>query len=315
MRAMQTDRIPAEVKARSPFGPGFWEAGGWGLGMQVVTRPAPGGPVGCGWVGGTGTSGYWDPASGLVGIHLTQRVMDSPSRRRSSPISGPARGSGGGLPGGPSGEILRHQAPLCTPSGPATSPSSGRATHRGAVEKFQARARRCQRARPGVLAVGERQLPCSGSGGRRRRAVGTCHGAAGRRSRTQRQWSRLADWLPPPARGACLQALAGRRPTVVRGSAARVDGTLEPAAARCGAAPSRSTRPCAGRLRERLCRDGELRRSSRRPVSAATVERRTHVHMRGRAGQRWGGSRGSAAGAARRRCPKACARVRVFHRS
>ena len=78
VRAMQTDRIPAEVKARSPFGPGFWEAGGWGLGMQVVTHPLPGGPVGCGWVGGTGTSGYWDPASGLVGIHLTQRVMESP---------------------------------------------------------------------------------------------------------------------------------------------------------------------------------------------------------------------------------------------
>jgi len=78
VRAMQTDRVPAEVKARSPFGPGFWEAGGWGLGMQVVTRPAPGSPVGCGWVGGYGTSGYWDPASGLIGIHLTQRLMDSP---------------------------------------------------------------------------------------------------------------------------------------------------------------------------------------------------------------------------------------------
>jgi CubicO group peptidase (beta-lactamase class C family) len=78
VRAMQTDRIPAEVKARSPFGPGFWEAGGWGLGMQVVTRPVPGGPVGCGWVGGYGSSGYWDPASGLVGIQLTQRLMESP---------------------------------------------------------------------------------------------------------------------------------------------------------------------------------------------------------------------------------------------
>jgi CubicO group peptidase (beta-lactamase class C family) len=75
---MQTDRIPAEVKARSPFGPGFWEAGGWGLGMQVVARPVPGGPVGCGWVGGYGSSGYWDTASGLVGIHLTQRLMESP---------------------------------------------------------------------------------------------------------------------------------------------------------------------------------------------------------------------------------------------
>ena len=29
--AMTGDRVPAEVKARSPFGPGFWEVGGWGL--------------------------------------------------------------------------------------------------------------------------------------------------------------------------------------------------------------------------------------------------------------------------------------------
>jgi CubicO group peptidase (beta-lactamase class C family) len=78
VRAMHADRIPAEVKARSPFGPGFWEGGGWGLGMQVITRPMPGGPLGRGWVGGYGTSGYWDPATGLIGIHLTQRVMESP---------------------------------------------------------------------------------------------------------------------------------------------------------------------------------------------------------------------------------------------
>jgi CubicO group peptidase (beta-lactamase class C family) len=78
VRAMQTDQVPAEVKARSPFGPGFWEAGGWGYGMQVVTRPLPDGPAGCGWVGGTGTCGYWDAASGLVGILLTQRSMESP---------------------------------------------------------------------------------------------------------------------------------------------------------------------------------------------------------------------------------------------
>ena len=57
VRAMQVDRIPAEVKARSQFGRGFWEAGGWGLGMQVVTNPPPDRPLGCGWVGGRGTSG------------------------------------------------------------------------------------------------------------------------------------------------------------------------------------------------------------------------------------------------------------------
>jgi CubicO group peptidase (beta-lactamase class C family) len=58
---------------------GFWEAGGWGYGMQVVTDPQPGYPRGCGCVGGYGTSGYRDAASGLIGIHLTQRVMESPA--------------------------------------------------------------------------------------------------------------------------------------------------------------------------------------------------------------------------------------------
>ena len=76
--AMMTDQITPAQKAVSPFGSGFWDAGGWGYGMQVVTRPQPGGPLGCGWVGGYGTSGYWDPATGLVGIHLTQRLMESP---------------------------------------------------------------------------------------------------------------------------------------------------------------------------------------------------------------------------------------------
>ena len=46
--------------------------------MQVVTNGGPGDPLGCGWVGGTGTSGYFDAATGVVGVHLTQRVMESP---------------------------------------------------------------------------------------------------------------------------------------------------------------------------------------------------------------------------------------------
>ena len=32
--AMIGDRVPAEVKARSPFGPGFWEVGGWAWGCR-----------------------------------------------------------------------------------------------------------------------------------------------------------------------------------------------------------------------------------------------------------------------------------------
>ena len=67
VRAMQADRIPAEVKARSPFGPGFWDTGGWGLGMQVVT-PARAGRAGRLRLGrglrhqrllGSGVAGWW----------------------------------------------------------------------------------------------------------------------------------------------------------------------------------------------------------------------------------------------------------------
>jgi CubicO group peptidase (beta-lactamase class C family) len=76
---MSRDQIAPEVKARSPFAPGFWEAGGWGYGMQAVTNPMPGYPRGCGWAGGYGTSGYWDAETGLIGIHLTQGLMESPA--------------------------------------------------------------------------------------------------------------------------------------------------------------------------------------------------------------------------------------------
>lgn len=31
-----------------------------------------------GWTGGLGTSAYTDPATGMIGILLTQRLMDSP---------------------------------------------------------------------------------------------------------------------------------------------------------------------------------------------------------------------------------------------
>lgn len=77
--AITTDHITAAQKARSPFGPGFWDRRGWGYGVSVVQDPAPGDPHGFGWDGGYGTSGYWDPASGTVGILLTQRMMESPA--------------------------------------------------------------------------------------------------------------------------------------------------------------------------------------------------------------------------------------------
>ena len=77
--AMTTDHITAEQKAVSPFSPDFWNKAGWGYGLAVVKRHAPGDPRGFGWDGGYGTSAFWDPETGVIGILLTQRMMDSPS--------------------------------------------------------------------------------------------------------------------------------------------------------------------------------------------------------------------------------------------
>lgn len=62
----------------------FGSHSSWGLGMSVCVRreeiyQTPGR---FGWDGGTGTSAYMDPAEGLIGILLTQRMMDSPEPPR-----------------------------------------------------------------------------------------------------------------------------------------------------------------------------------------------------------------------------------------
>lgn len=76
---MTTDHITPEQKAVSPFSPGFWDKHGWGYAVSVITQHEPGEPRGFGWDGGYGTSCYWDPETGLIGILLTQRTMDSPT--------------------------------------------------------------------------------------------------------------------------------------------------------------------------------------------------------------------------------------------
>jgi CubicO group peptidase (beta-lactamase class C family) len=78
---MTADHITPEQKAASPFVPGFWDSRGWGFGMAVATRRDDlwMNPGRFGWDGGYGTSGYSDPKEDLVGILMTQRVMDSPN--------------------------------------------------------------------------------------------------------------------------------------------------------------------------------------------------------------------------------------------
>jgi CubicO group peptidase (beta-lactamase class C family) len=81
VEAMTTDQLTPEQKAASPFGPGFWDSRGWGLGVSITTKrdnvfAVPGR---FGWDGGYGTSWYSDPSEDLIGILMTQRLWTSPS--------------------------------------------------------------------------------------------------------------------------------------------------------------------------------------------------------------------------------------------
>lgn len=79
VEVMTTDQITAEQKAVSPFFPGFWDDRGWGFGVSVFTRrdTIDAVPGRFGWDGGYGTSWYVDPTAGLIGIMMTQRVVDA----------------------------------------------------------------------------------------------------------------------------------------------------------------------------------------------------------------------------------------------
>ena len=79
-----TDHITPEQKAASNFFPGFWDNRGWGFGMSVITRrdDVAAVPGRYGWDGGYGTSGHLDPVEDMVGVLLTQRMMESPQPPR-----------------------------------------------------------------------------------------------------------------------------------------------------------------------------------------------------------------------------------------
>jgi CubicO group peptidase (beta-lactamase class C family) len=79
---MLRERTTARDRAENPWF--FGQHLGWGLTMSVPTagvdpRTLPDGtPRGYGWEGGSGTAWRTDPATGLTGILLTQRMMTSP---------------------------------------------------------------------------------------------------------------------------------------------------------------------------------------------------------------------------------------------
>ena len=71
VRAMTTDQLTAEQKARGGLGPDFFTGRSWGFCQAVLDSGA------FGWDGGLGTSWLVDPGQDLTVIVLTQRMFES----------------------------------------------------------------------------------------------------------------------------------------------------------------------------------------------------------------------------------------------
>jgi CubicO group peptidase (beta-lactamase class C family) len=71
VRAMTTDQLTAEQKARGGLGPDFFTGRSWGFCQAVLDNGA------FGWDGGLGTSWLVDPGQDLTVIVLTQRMFES----------------------------------------------------------------------------------------------------------------------------------------------------------------------------------------------------------------------------------------------
>jgi CubicO group peptidase (beta-lactamase class C family) len=80
VEAMTADQLPADVKARSPWTPGWFETHSWGFGVGVVTgrTDSASKPGAYGWSGGYGTDWWNEPAEDMVAILMTQVGMTSP---------------------------------------------------------------------------------------------------------------------------------------------------------------------------------------------------------------------------------------------
>jgi CubicO group peptidase (beta-lactamase class C family) len=70
VRLMTTDHLTQEQRDASTL---FLEGAGWGFGGSVEADGR------YGWVGGTGTTAHVAPASGTVGVLLTQVPMTGPT--------------------------------------------------------------------------------------------------------------------------------------------------------------------------------------------------------------------------------------------
>jgi CubicO group peptidase (beta-lactamase class C family) len=82
IEVMTTDQVtPGQRKGMEMF---FGANSSWGFGMSVITKrdDLAAVPGRFGWSGGLGTTAYADPRENLVGILMTQRMMDSPEPPR-----------------------------------------------------------------------------------------------------------------------------------------------------------------------------------------------------------------------------------------
>jgi CubicO group peptidase (beta-lactamase class C family) len=79
---MMSDQLTADQRQGAELF--FGHGASWGIGGAVVTRRTDLSttPGRYGWDGGYGTSGHLDPAEDMVGILMTQRMMDSPRAPR-----------------------------------------------------------------------------------------------------------------------------------------------------------------------------------------------------------------------------------------
>jgi CubicO group peptidase (beta-lactamase class C family) len=75
-RAMTTDQLSEQQRARGGLGPDFFARRSWGFGQAVRDGGA------FGWDGGLGTTWLVDPTSDLTMIVLTQRLFETPAPPR-----------------------------------------------------------------------------------------------------------------------------------------------------------------------------------------------------------------------------------------
>jgi CubicO group peptidase (beta-lactamase class C family) len=79
---MTSDQLTPEQRAGNEVFFGTHASWGLGLAVDIKRTEIYHTPGRFGWDGGLGTSAYIDPAEGMIGILLTQRLMDSPEPPR-----------------------------------------------------------------------------------------------------------------------------------------------------------------------------------------------------------------------------------------